>query len=144
MVIRRAWANAVRKLEPVVTAQAAQLAEDVGCRGDARAVAERLGACVESIDVATTRKGWLQRRGDQWVVRVYGDVADGLDAEQQLIVAHELAHVLMIEAGVGVGPCSDAEYWLLEETCDRVAGRLLRQGCDLCMPAAVPARDGWR
>ena len=100
------------------------LGEAVEQPDNVRSVAELLNAAIEPMGMPARGRGYLTRDGNNWIVRLEGDISNGLNNDQEFIVAHELAHLLLIEAGAGF-VCSDAEYWALEEVCDRVAHKLL-------------------
>lgn len=69
------------------------------------------------------RTGSLARYASQWVIHLPLR-SRGTAADTRFTIAHEVAHILLSEAGLGT-PVSEEEYWILESACDRIATCLL-------------------
>lgn len=116
-MIRSMFAAALRHGEPVAAAAAQKLASN-----DVKEAAQSLNARLVRRPEAADGQGCLRRDGTGWVVEVKDDL-DELSGQGRHVVAHELAHLLLLERGMPV-PCTSEEYWTLEDACDRIAMRL--------------------
>ena len=79
MVIRRLCMNSLRTLEPLVTEKASRLGEAVEQPGNVRSAAELLNAAIEPMGMPARGRGYLTRDGNNWIVRVEGDISNGLN-----------------------------------------------------------------
>jgi hypothetical protein len=92
---------------------------------DLVALADALNADVVIHRTTDGRHGTTTRHGDRYLVRVDALAGgSGLGSRQRFNIAHELAHVILLDMGVAP-PAGKAEYWLLENCVNRIAGRLL-------------------
>lgn len=124
MVIPRTFVDALKCSEHLATAAAHRLQPiGNGVPAGIREVARSLNARLVRMPAMSTGSGSLRRDGVGWIVAVKDDL-DDLSLRGRQIVAHEVAHLLMIQQGM-FGPCSEQEYWMLEEACDRVAIKML-------------------
>jgi hypothetical protein len=126
MAVRDDWLRQLRLLEPrVLTDAKAAGAASRHAPVDLAAVAQRVGArVVVDRDGQTRGHGTTTAGRAGFEVRVSGVASEALTPRQRFTVAHELGHVLFLQAGLG--PASTrGEYWLLEEACNRAAGRIL-------------------
>ena len=86
-------------------------------------LAYRLGARIEKRRSIRRRDGVLDGDRGNWVIAVRDDSLIETPRER-FTVAHELAHILFIEAGLDP-PVTKGGYWILEEACHRIASDLL-------------------
>lgn len=124
MVIHRSWQSAVadKEIDAQITAR------ELGLRYqrvpvDLEVLAQELNVEIRLSTGTGEHGGSLARSKNEWIVHlpVHPDPAK---PEQRFTIAHELAHVLFLEAGLRV-PWSREEYWILESACDRVANCFL-------------------
>ena len=128
MVLRSQWLRGVENSRQIVFNRADRLIEESPKPEQIEDLAQRLGASIIRLRDDAPAKGYLSSIPGEsgWIIRVKGSLEDGLDQNQQFTVAHEIAHIFFIESGrLPPGPCSEAEYWVLEKVCDAVAARLL-------------------
>ena len=124
MVVRKFWRNSVIEAEFYARSELSLLPSvDVEPPVDLVDLSGMFGASMEYIRARSNRRGALCHTNGKWVVRLADDSWLSKSTER-FIVAHELAHLLMLRHGVS-RPASDQEYWILEEVCDRLATRLL-------------------
>ena len=116
-MLRRQFVGALRSREPAAVATA-RLLLGTGIKE----AAQSLGARLVRRAADAPGLGCLRRDGAGWVVEVKDD-PDDLSGHGRRVVAHELAHLLLINQGMP-SPCSIEEYWMLEDACDRMAMRL--------------------
>lgn len=127
MPIRAAWSEDLRRLESEISDQAIRLTDSVrDVPVVLEVVAARLNAHIDVGQGASdpAHHGSVERCGHGYRIRVPGRAEAGLSPRQRFTVAHELAHVMFLEAGL-LPPSGQREYWRLEDSCNRVAGKLL-------------------
>ena len=119
MVVRRLWYRSLESSERDASVRVTELRSgDDSAPVDLVQIATCLGARICRRPPVGDRHGVLTRDENQWIVGVDED-PESMGPNGRFIVAHELAHILLIESGLP-GPSSEREYWLLEEVCDRV------------------------
>ena len=105
---------------------------------------------VRKASLPKERTGSLTRHETQWTIHLPAR-SEKTFADTRFTIAHEVAHVLLSEAGLGT-PVSEEEYWILESACDRIATCLLvpqpTQFSTHLLPEDVPSefeelRDKW-
>lgn len=105
---------------------------------DLSAIAELLKARIVRRDSWADRAhGALGQSSDgTWIVSIPANgVSTGpLSPRERFTVAHELAHILLAQRGIGT-PSERREYWQLESACNRIAGALLVP--DWAIPAGL-------
>ena len=124
MVVRAQWRALVAEKEPYLASQVTELhGHSTSAPVSLTDIGDKLGAVIRPLPKDSHRSGSLSRNGSQWTVWVDGDPTR-LSQRQRFTVAHELAHLLFLEAGVA-SPVGKSEYWILEEACNRIASWLL-------------------
>ena len=94
---------------------------------DLYAVCAELGLLEPTIQLGSKEQhGGLRRSGSTWQPVVYRTVSGRpwLTPRERFTLAHEIAHAV-IEMELPLRPKRNAEYWALEERCDRFAVQLL-------------------
>ena len=118
------WKERVAEAERSITAQARGLhGRSADSPVNLGRIGRKLGIRIETgrIGGPSGRCGLLSRDDNSWWIRV--DDRQSL-RRQRFGIAHEIAHALYIEFGLG-RPNSKSEYWILEEACNRVAVEIL-------------------
>lgn len=124
MVVRRLWYQSLENSERDAHARVAELRSgNDDAPVDLEQIATRLGARIRRKPTVGDRHGVLTRDGSKWIVGVEEDPVS-LGPDSRFIVAHEFAHILLLESGLP-GPSSEREYWILEEACDRVGNSII-------------------
>lgn len=118
---RASWRQSVSSREKDICHQLKNLSS--GLRNSPvplESIASRLGARIEE----TSRQlhaGNLRKDATGWIVAVNNSLSY---SRQRFTIAHELAHILFIGAGLG-RPLREGGYWILEQACDRIAAYIL-------------------
>ena len=124
MVVRQSWRRSIARAEGDTYGKLNDLVASEVCPPvDVIGVSEEMGARVERARFDGSRRGSLARVDGEWVIRLRGDPTL-LEPSDRFTIAHELAHLLLLEGGI-TRPVSTDEYWFLEAVCDRIAGSLL-------------------
>ena len=123
------WRHKVWATEERLRGRITELTCDID-RGpvDLHALARKLDAHIQRC--SSKQDGRLQRSRDGWIVAVKREPTPGRQPgetpRERFTIAHELAHIMFIEAGLDT-PVTRGGYWILEQACHRVA-------CDLLVP----------
>lgn len=124
MVIRRLWYESLARKEPIARTRATELClHSNAVPVDLHFVGRNLCAEIRQSTTEEDRDGFLKMDEGKWVVYVRDD-PNYLGPAGRATVAHEFAHILFTLCGLGQ-PTSYAEYWLLEDACDRVGSYFL-------------------
>lgn len=127
MPLRSAWRESLNRLEPSVELEAVKRADQFReLPVDLIRLSRDLNTTVILRESWTGSRehGALERTNSGYRVLVPAVRGGSLTGRQRFTIAHELAHVLFLERGLEP-PVGPSEYWRLEESCNRIAGKLL-------------------